>query len=67
MRPVVKESAYTTDLETLKAAKDVPRKHYDTGVPAAPRRQVVRLFQPEYGLEVEVVAVRPEPGEPVAP
>lgn len=66
-RHVVKENAYTTDLEALKAAKDVRKKYYGTDFPAATWVQVVRLFQPEYVLEVEVVAVFPEPSKPVAP
>lgn len=69
-RHVVKENAYTTDLEALKAAKDVRKKFYGADFPAATWVQVVRLFQPEYVLEVEVIAVFPEPAagaDPAAP
>jgi enamine deaminase RidA (YjgF/YER057c/UK114 family) len=58
-RHVVKENAYTTDLEALKAAKDVRKRYYGTDFPAATWVQVARLFQPDYVLEVEVVAVFP--------
>lgn len=65
-RNVVKENAYTTDIEALKAANDVRKKYYGADFPAATWVQVVRLFQPENVLEVEVVAVFPESTPPVA-
>ncbi|MFT3829463.1 MAG: Rid family hydrolase [Opitutaceae bacterium] len=66
-RHVVKENAYTTDLEALKAAKEVRKKFYGTDFPAATWVQVARLFQPEYVLEVEVVAFFPEPAAGAVP
>lgn len=57
---VVKENAYTTDLEALKAHAGVRRAFYGEDFPAATWVQVVRLFSPDYVLEVEVVAVFPD-------
>ena len=59
-RHVVKETAYTTDIEALKAAKEVRKTYYGSDFPAATWVQVDRLFTPETVLEVEVVAVFPE-------
>ena len=56
---VVKENVYTTDLDALKANKAVRKAYYGTDYPAATWVQVARLFQPEYVIEVEVVAVFP--------
>ena len=52
---IVKEPIYTTDIEALK--KCIPdRKNFfnNTDYPAATWVQVVRLFNPEHLLEVEV-------------
>jgi len=59
-RHVVKENAYTTDIEALKAAQDVRKPYYGTDFPAATWVQVARLYMPEAVLEVEVVAVFPD-------
>ena len=58
---VVKENAYTTDLDALKAHLEVRRAYYGRDFPAATWVQVSRLFSPEDLLEVELVAVLPEP------
>jgi len=63
-RHVVKENAYTTNLDALKAAKDVRKVYYGTDFPAATWVQVARLFNPEFVLEVEVIAVFPEGAAP---
>ena len=57
---VVKENLYTTDIEAVKANNAVRMKFYKGDYPAATWVQVVRLFNPEYNLEVEVIAVLPE-------
>ena len=59
-RHVVKETAYTTDIEALKAANEVRKTYYGSDFPAATWVQVDRLFTPETVLEVEVIAVFPE-------
>lgn len=59
---VVKETAYTTDIEALKAAKDVRKRYYGDDFPAATWVQVARLFDPAHVVEVEVVAVFPPSG-----
>lgn len=57
---IVKENVYTTDLDALKTNKAVRKTYYGTDFPAATWVQVSRLFQPEYVIEVEVIAVFPE-------
>lgn len=54
---VVKENLYTTDLDAVKKNNDIRLKFYKGEYPAATWVQVVRLFQPAYNLEVEVIAV----------
>lgn len=63
-RHVVKETIYTTDIEALKAAKDVRKTYYGTDFPAATWVQVARLFDPEHVIEIEVTAVFPEQARP---
>ena len=63
-RHVVKENAYTTDIEALKAAQDVRKAYYGIDFPAATWVQVGRLYMPEAVLEVEVIAVFPESPAP---
>jgi len=58
---VVKENIYARDLDALKAANPVRKKFYGENFPAATWVQVDRLFMPEMLLEVELVAVLPEP------
>ena len=58
---VVKENIYTKDIEALNAANPVRKKFYGGSFPAATWVQVSRLFSPEDLLEVELVAVLPEP------
>lgn len=54
---VVKENLYTTDLDAVKKNNAIRLKYYKGEFPAATWVQVDRLFQPEYNLEVEVIAV----------
>lgn len=61
---VVKENIFTTDLEALKANKDVRKPYYHGDYPAGTWVQVSRLYDPQYVIEVEVTAVFPE-GPPV--
>ena len=58
---VVKENIYTKDIEALKAAGALRKKFYGESFPAATWVQVSRLFSPEDLLEVELVAILPEP------
>ncbi len=60
---VVKENVFTTDIEALKANKGVRNAYYGTDFPAASWVQVQRLFEPEFVIEVEVIAVFPEGAE----
>ena len=64
-RHVVKENAFTTDIEALKAANDVRKKYYGTDFPAATWIQISRLFSPQHVLEVEVTAVFPSGAQTV--
>ena len=63
-RHVVKEPIYTTDIEALKAAKDVRKTYYGSDFPTATWVQVARLFNPEHVIEIEVTAVLPEQAAP---
>lgn len=54
---VVKENLFTTDLDEVKRNNAIRLKFYNGKYPAATWVQVDRLFNPEYNLEVEVVAV----------
>ena len=54
---VIKENLYTTDLEAVKENNKVRMKFYNGEYPAATWIQIDRLFNPEYNLEVEVIAV----------
>ena len=66
-RHVVKENIYTTDIEALKAAKDVRKAYYGTDFPAATWIQISRLYEPTQVIEVEVIAVFPEEAPKAAP
>lgn len=57
---IVKENVFTTNLDALKEHKAVRKQYYGTDFPAATWVQVSRLFQPEYVIEVEVIAVFPD-------
>jgi enamine deaminase RidA (YjgF/YER057c/UK114 family) len=57
---VVKENIFTTNLDALKANRSVRRAYYGNDLPAGTWVQVARLYQPEFVIEVELVAVFPE-------
>jgi 2-iminobutanoate/2-iminopropanoate deaminase len=57
---VVKETVFTTQLDALKENRAVRREFYGKEYPASSWIQIDRLFQPEYVIEVELVAVFPE-------
>jgi enamine deaminase RidA (YjgF/YER057c/UK114 family) len=57
---VVKENIFTTDLDALKANKEARKIYYQGDFPASTWVQVSRLYNPQYVIEVEVVAVFPE-------
>lgn len=57
---IVKENAFTTDIEALKANRAVRNAYYAGDFPAATWVQISRLFAPEIVLEVEVIAVFPD-------
>ena len=57
---VVKENIYTTNLDALKANQAVRRAYYGKDFPAATWVQVARLYNPEFVIEVELIAVFPE-------
>lgn len=57
---VVKETVYTTDLDALKAAKDVRNPFYRGDYPAASWIGINRLFDPSHVIEVEVTAQFPD-------
>lgn len=58
-KDVVKENVYTTNLDALKECYSIRNSYYDSVYPAATWVQVDRLFQPEFVLEVELVAYSP--------
>ncbi len=58
---VVKETIHTTDIEALKANLPLRRSYYGKDFPAATWVQVSRLYEPDHVIEIELVAVMPEP------
>ncbi|SKA48404.1 Enamine deaminase RidA, house cleaning of reactive enamine intermediates, YjgF/YER057c/UK114 family [Chitinophaga eiseniae] len=54
---VVKETLYTTDIETVKKNATVRKEFYKGDYPAATWMQVSRLYEPEATLEIDLVAV----------
>jgi len=57
---VVKENIFTTDLDALKANKEVRKTYYQGDFPTSSWVQVSRLYNPQYVFEVEIVAVFPD-------
>ena len=57
IKDVVKETAFTKDMEALKAANPVRLRAYDGHAPAATWVQIDRLFMESALLEIEFVAV----------
>lgn len=56
----VKENAYTTNLDGLKANPPLRRTYYGKGFPAATWVQIPRSYDADHVLEVELIAVFPE-------
>jgi enamine deaminase RidA (YjgF/YER057c/UK114 family) len=54
---VVKETAYTTDMEALKAANPARIRAYGTHAPAATWVQIQRLFMESAKLEIDFIVV----------
>lgn len=57
LNDVVKETAYTTDMEALKAANPARRTAYGMHSPAATWVQISRLYMETAKVEIEVTAV----------
>lgn len=53
---VVKETLFTTDIETVKKNATVRKEFYKGDFPAATWMQVSRLYEPEAKLEIELIA-----------
>ena len=56
-KDVVKETLYTTDIETMKKYNDVRKEFYKGDYPAASWVQISRLYEPDAKLEVDLIAV----------
>ena len=56
---VVKMNTYITDMAKAPAMREVRARYFGDTTPASTLVQVVHLAQPEYMLEIEVVAVVP--------
>lgn len=54
---VVKETLYTTDIETVKTNATVRKEFYKGDFPAATWMQVSRLYEAEATLEIDMIAV----------
>lgn len=56
---IVKETIYTTDIESLKAGIEQRKKYYKNAkYPSATWVEVKRLYSPNHKLEVEVIALK---------
>jgi enamine deaminase RidA (YjgF/YER057c/UK114 family) len=55
-KDVVKETLYTTDIETMKKYNNARKAFYKGDFPAATWVQVSRLYEPDSKLEVELIA-----------
>lgn len=60
LQNVVKETLFTTDIETMKSFNNVRKAIYKGDYPASTWVQISRLFMPEAKLEIEVVAHLPK-------
>ncbi len=57
---VAKENVFTTNMDAFKKQVKLRKSFYDGWDPAATWVQVDRLYNPEFVLEVELIAVFPE-------
>jgi 2-iminobutanoate/2-iminopropanoate deaminase len=55
-KDVIKETLYTTDIETMKKCNGARKEFYKGDFPAATWVQVSRLYEPDAELEVELIA-----------
>jgi enamine deaminase RidA (YjgF/YER057c/UK114 family) len=62
---IVKETVYTTRFEELKQHRAVRKEFYGADFPASTWIQIDRLFNPDYVIEVETIAIIPD-GMPAA-
>ncbi|MGE7776539.1 RidA family protein [Chitinophaga sp. NPDC101104] len=60
---IVKETLYTTDIETMKKHNEARKSFYKGDFPAATWVQISRLYEPGAWLEVDIVAQLPEVGK----
>ena len=58
---VVKMNTYVTDMDQAPAVREVRARYFGTTTPASTLVQVVKLARPELMIEVEVIAVVPNP------
>ena len=57
---VVKETVYTTKFDELKIHRAVRKEFYGTEFPASTWIQIDRLFNPDYVIEIETIAIIPD-------
>ncbi|UOB16142.1 RidA family protein [Abyssalbus ytuae] len=55
-KDIVKETLYTTDIETMKKYNDVRKEFYQGDYPAASWVQISRLYEENAKLEVDLIA-----------
>ena len=60
LQNVVKETMFTTDIESMKLLNDLRKRIYKGDYPSSTWVQVSRLFMADAKLEIEVVAYLPE-------
>lgn len=60
LQNVVKETIFTTDIESMKLMNDVRKRIYKGDYPSSTWVQVSRLFMADAKLEIEVIAYLPE-------
>lgn len=58
-KDIVKETLYTTDIETMKKYNGTRKEFYAGDFPAATWVQVSRLYEPDARLEVDLIAELP--------
>ncbi len=59
LKNVVKETVYTTNIDSFMAAQRIHRAYYQGDYPASTWVEVKRLYLPQFLVEIEVVAVLP--------
>ena len=64
---IVKETVYTTKFDELKQHRAVRKEFYGGDFPASTWIQIDRLFNPDYVIEVETIAIIPDTDDAKAP